>query len=260
MCHPIRVSSIMNFIAHASASTMKTSKRNRLTVESKINRLKCENRSLKLKIKKLKAEKIILFGEKKKLQKLYCAAIHVNKHVKVEELKKRYATVPGGNLVYDNYENIFDKTTLDKLRKLKNGKRSDSTFILICMRSLFTNVQDLRSKTACGRNKNGISPEKYGHIKDIFLERLLHENITDEEFNQRHVRLNALINTAINNIIRSADHKVFGPSLQTTKNLKLMPYNAAPADTHQIDAIKNSTFTNINVLTELNAQEVIMPF
>lgn len=121
---------------------MKRKVKNRLLVEN--NRLKCEITRLKLKVKKINAEKVILMRDKKKILKLYTAT-NVNGNLDIEEMRKNYTNKAScGIPAYDSYADILDKTTLDKLRKIKHGKRNDSTFVLNCMRGLYKNVQDLR--------------------------------------------------------------------------------------------------------------------
>lgn len=62
---------------------------------------------------------------------------------------------------------------------------------------------DLKSVRACGRKDNTIlSPEKRKIIDDIFIERLAHFSIENTEFNERYVRLNGLINSAVHNMLR----------------------------------------------------------
>lgn len=86
----------------------------------------------------------------------------------------------------------------------------------------------------------------------------MQKKITGEEFEKRYVRLNTLINTAINNIIRSANQKtVIVSSKQTAENLELMSFDASHVDSHSIDVKKNQTEPNINVLADLNTQMVI---
>lgn len=214
---------------------MEQKRENHLHVQNK--QLKSENTSLKLKVKKLKAEKVILIAEGKKLKKLYRSACST--HVKgVKPLEKNCAI---GGLLFEGHKHIFDETTLEKLRRLKNGKRGDSTFILHCMRGIFKSVDDLKSKTACGRMKKGIPPETLKTINDIFLERLSQENISDEDFHQRYVRLNALVNSAINNMQRATSHS----SKENT-----ISFN--------VTTCPSPTVPKSNILTEWNIHEVIM--
>lgn len=163
--------------------------------------LKFENQQLKSENYKLKTENAKYLSDMKNLKKLYHKACssYVNKDLKIKLLEKKHQSV---GFLYDDFKDTFDGTALKKLRALKAGKRNDSTFILRCMQALYSSGDELKNKTACGKSGQGMSPEKHKIVADIFMERLISESITDEQVNERHHRLNTLVNYAIANISR----------------------------------------------------------
>lgn len=65
-----------------------------------------------------------------------------------------------GNVLFNSFDDIFGEDVLKELRKLAGSKMSDSTFILKCMRKLYSESEVLKSKTASGTDgKSTVSPE-----------------------------------------------------------------------------------------------------
>lgn len=66
-----------------------------------------------------------------------------------------------------------------------------------------SDLEKLKKTSACGRSENRkLSPEKRIFIEDIFVERLSNAQLDDAQSSERFSRLNELINSAINNILR----------------------------------------------------------
>lgn len=167
--------------------------------------LKAENTQLKMLLNNMKAENENLNSELASLKNLYDTACknYIHKDFAAELVKKK--CVPAKLSFSDHKENLGEMT-ITQLRKIKGDKRSDSTFILTCVKKLFEN-NSLKYVTACGRNMSAIMlPEKRQIINDLFVERLAREQIRNEELNERHKRMNTLINSAINNILRVKFH------------------------------------------------------
>lgn len=188
--------------------------------EQKVNEnLLLENQKLKLQLNEANTKIEQLIKENKKcqndlvsLKKLYNATCrsYVQKDFKIKLLEKNVSkgneTNVEKDLMYEQHNGIFDEQTLIKLRSVNGAKRSDSSFVLICMRKLYENsLSTLHLKSACGthKGKTVISPEKRRIIESLLLERLSSEATSDEDANLRYLRLNDLINNAINNICRT---------------------------------------------------------
>lgn len=173
---------------------------------------------LKKKYADLQAENKRLLEENNKykndlisLQKVHSAMCrqYVKKDMKIHILQKKI--IPG-NVLFNSLDDIFGEDVLKELRKLAGSKKSDSTFILKCMRKLYSESEVLKSETASGTDgKSTVSPEKRKAIEGIFLERLSSENLNDIEINERFMRLNILINSSINNNLRrkASYHNIF---------------------------------------------------
>lgn len=171
--------------------------------------LKAEISGLKTKVVDLETQNKALSTQNKKLRddltalkKLYNATCqnYVQKDLKIKLLaKKNLSTTP----LYDDFKHSLGPDTLKVLRQLNSSKRKDSTFILTCMKKLCGNDDNLRNIRACGRMENSIlSPDKRKIIDGIFIERLSNETTENAEFNERYMRLNSLINSAVNNMLR----------------------------------------------------------
>ena len=112
--------------------------------------------------------------------------------------------------MFERYKTVFGQKIIVQLRALDSSKKRDSSFILLCMKTLFGNVEQLKYVTACGhknrsgqQQKSNLPPEKRKILDDIFIERLRSIEEIDEEMVQtRHHRLNVLISYAISNIVR----------------------------------------------------------
>lgn len=181
-------------------------------------KLLAENAILKLQLIDANAEITKLRIENKKIsedlasvKRLYnqtCRS-YVQKDFKIKLLEKANETKKSTNgepkVLYEQYEQILGAETLIKLRSVKGMKRNDSTFILQCMRQLYKDPKMVRLKSARGSGnvKSTISPDKRQLMENIFADRLSNEDIDEREFSVRYIRLNDLINSAINNIRRA---------------------------------------------------------
>lgn len=183
-------------------------------------RLKAENGELKVQLAKIK-------GENEKLtqqhRKMYCDWIALKRMS--EANNKNYAqtilkhklharkSIPKPRL-FDRFESEFDANTLERLKRIDNSKKRDSTFILECMRNLCRNKEQLKNVTACGRKNKAkqhnsiLSLDKREILDDMFIERLSIEKIDEVEVRERYLRLNTLINSAICNIVRVSGAEV----------------------------------------------------
>lgn len=173
-------------------------------LKSELNEAHSKIRGLTIENKKIKED----MASMKKLYNQTCRS-YVQKDFKIKLLEKNKQNNNNDNteskLLYEQYEEMFDAQTMVHLRSTNGKKRSDSTFISICMRSLYPNPDRLHLKSAkgTGKNKSEVSPNKKEIMNNLFTERLLNENITEIEFNERYSRFNDLFNTAINNIRRT---------------------------------------------------------
>lgn len=177
-----------------------------------IERLKKENTTLKEELNNAKLQIDQLTKDNKKyhsdlvsLKKLYnttCQS-YVKKEMQLKILEKKQ--MPHAEIdrpLYDSYNNTLGESTVQQLRVIGGNRNRDSTFVLTCMKSICEN-KNLKDFTACGRTKNGhMSPDKKKMMEDIFFERLINLQLDEMELNERHLRLNCLINSAINNISR----------------------------------------------------------
>lgn len=77
------------------------------------------------------------------------------------------------------YGNLFSGDQLDKLESITITKSNDSNFILTAVRDLYAGkFETVKGKSAAGRNKNPITPEKCSALREIFRKRL--SNIQDK--------------------------------------------------------------------------------
>lgn len=177
--------------------TMQSADEKDIVVENQI--LIAENKQLKLELQ----TKISDFDKLQKENEM-CRS----------ELKK-YRLDKQKNLeacIFDDCEATLSMDILKQLECLENSRRNDSTFVLTIMRQLYSNkVEELKSKTACGRgNSNGIISQKNRNmIENHFAERLTKANLAEQEWSERYFRLNELINSAINNLLRQKVSKGF---------------------------------------------------
>lgn len=101
------------------------------------------------------------------------------------------------------YGEFFSEDQLENLESIENSKSNDSKFILTAIRQLYADkLETVKGKSAAGRSKEPLSPEKGTALKEIFGKRL--DNIGDsKEKSARMKKLNAHINCAFANISRS---------------------------------------------------------
>lgn len=98
---------------------------------------------------------------------------------------------------------FFSKDQLEKCESITCVKSHDSKFILMAVRELYTNkLETVKEKSALGRTKNAMSPEKYSALKEFFGNRL--KNVDDPiERKSRMDKFNTHINSAFGNITKS---------------------------------------------------------
>lgn len=194
---------------NANTSTPPIAPTQPLSGSTQLAHLQCEYDSLRCKFVELQTDYSNVVAENQKykkdlaeLRKLYNAAcrVYVKKDMAIKLLQKRSES---GGLLYDGFKEQLGDAVLKNLRKLSGNKRSDSTFILHCLRKLYTNPEHLKSKSAAGTvGKNMISPDKCEIIENIFIERLHADNLQGPEIEKSSICLNKLINDAIYNITR----------------------------------------------------------
>lgn len=140
------------------------------------------------------------------LKKLYNATCqsYVKKEIQLKNMeKKQMSHAEIHESLYEGFKHTLDESTIQRLRVIGDKRCADSTFILTCITKIYGNEANLNEVSACGRKKNKImSPAKRKLIDDIFFERLVSLNLDETELNERHQRLNSLINSSINNISR----------------------------------------------------------
>lgn len=126
---------------------------------------------------------------------------------KFEKLKKLKRNRIPNNTTFSRYKSELGQFTINRLKRIDNSRKKDSTFILECVRKLFANDKQLESVTECGRNsmmqrKTRMSPGKRKIVDEIFIERLSIDKIDETDVKERYLRLNSLISNAIGNISR----------------------------------------------------------
>lgn len=187
--------------------------------------LKRENERLKLELQELQSKNQQLIKENTKykndlvqMRKLYNTAFrtYVKKDMQIKLLEKKVVST---GLIFDAHKNELGEKVLKKLRMLGGDRKSDSTFVLKCVRRLYESNHDkLKKKSITGSaDTETITPEKKQIIEQLFFERLSNERIEEDELQQRLSRLNNLLNSAIHNIQRSVVNKT--PTSKTKKPL-----------------------------------------
>lgn len=170
-------------------------------LQQEFDSLKCKFEELQIDYTKVVEENKKYKKDLTELRKIHNATCRgfVKKDMKIKLLQKKFED----GLLYDRFKEQLGDNVLKALRKLSGNKRSDSSFILHCLRKLYTNPADLKSKSAAGTDgKDMLSPDKRDMIESIFLERLQTEQMQDSDIEERFVCLNKLINDGIYNITR----------------------------------------------------------
>lgn len=97
----------------------------------------------------------------------------VAKDIKIESLLKNRAGGAEENIItpvlFKNFENKIESSTLKQLRSFQEGQNYDSSFVLMLVRHFYAeNINVLLSKSASGsgKSKTAVSPEK----KKLFME------------------------------------------------------------------------------------------
>lgn len=130
---------------------------------------------------------------------------HSNSVETVFKPKKPTTKCDSRSQMFGRFKRILGAATIERLNKLDGSMKRDSTFILECTKKLFGHDEQLKHVTAIGRKQRHLitlSTAKQKFFIDIFMERLSAQQIDETESNKRFGRLNALINNAINNILR----------------------------------------------------------
>lgn len=123
----------------------------------------------------------------------------VSKDLKIQQLKKRN-TPEEKNILFASFEKDVGLEVLKEMRKVPEGKKSDSQFIHSIVRLLHPELRDLVNKSAVGTmGKEPISPKKKDFILKMWEERLLSEEKDADAMQKRMKNVNHLINTAIYN-------------------------------------------------------------
>lgn len=87
-----------------------------------------------------------------------------------------------------SYGRYFTENNLAVLRGISYGKFYDATFIRNCLLFLYkNNLSALKTKSASGKSKEPISPEKIMVMESMFRERI--EAIPNIKLPEKHVRL-----------------------------------------------------------------------
>lgn len=167
--------------------------------ETEIQILRAENIKLKEKLIEMKAQNDLLNEQNKQLTDDFTAIKNMCGQdglvIKLLEAKK----IPTSQLFINKFA-ILGHETIAELEQLDASEQKDSTFVLKCMKKIFENDEcSLNTVSASGREKNAIDKTT---IDDLFIQRLANLNIEYKQMTQRYSRLNKLINSAKNNIIR----------------------------------------------------------
>lgn len=121
------------------------------------------------------------------------------------------------SILFDQFNEIFAENQLSTLRSIDKSKKGDSTFILNCLRFLYSHdLAKLEHKSVTGKSKTGdpkepITPQKLNQIQTVYVERLndLKLERTDQDEREKKFRNHvhrAIIN--INNAQRNAKENI----------------------------------------------------
>lgn len=168
-------------------------------------KLKAENEKLNAEIVCLRKQNAKKEKDLKNLLKIHkeTCRMYVNSEMKFK-IQTKKVNVQNEEVLYETFKIVFGENILKQLRKIQGEKNRDSSFILICIRALFKDI-DLKSINAKGirRGKSALPSEKREIIERIFSERLASIKLTDGEQIERYMALNRHINVAIANINRA---------------------------------------------------------
>lgn len=182
------------------------------------------------------------------------SAINLNKDIKIENLTKQLkktsldpplkfdaidsplkfdAKENGNQTLFSEFDGVFSKQQLKKLRSIPSGKKKDSTFVLACMRFLYPDTNILKNRSVTGRTfkkekKREMTPTKVKFITKILNERLVSENGLDQF--DRLERVNKLMKDAIMKL----------------KPSKQMPIEIEPNDNQVVAAQPIETYPKAN--------------
>lgn len=141
--------------------------------------------------------------------------VNLEKDLKINQLMQaKSSTRNNSALISEQFSQYFEKSELQQINSVKFGPRNDSRFILTIMRCLYKeNERDkLQNRSAHGQKYKGeskleISIEKKNIMKSMLVERVSYElgpksEITSD-FSDRIKRFNALVKSAIHNIMKN---------------------------------------------------------
>lgn len=146
--------------------------------------------------------------------------LNLKKDIEIEALTRQISMVSinsrPSDTLFNEFDGIFQKEQLNKLRSIPSGKSRDSTFVLTCMRFLYPYQNDLLNISVTGRKaknekKQKMSQENLEILKKMLKQRLLSEDSLDAlSISKRMKNLNKLIKDAI--------YKIKSPKIQAKKS------------------------------------------
>lgn len=103
-------------------------------------------------------------------------------------------------LVFNGFAGILKDAELATLRSIKKTKTGDSSFVLTCLRSVYSdNLEVLRNRSVKGlsKTKPRLSSHKFDTMKSMFGERLSNLDLSKTECDDRKKLFDRHLNYAI---------------------------------------------------------------
>lgn len=139
-------------------------------------------------------------------------AINLNKDIEIVRLSKKVEAVSlecrNDQSLFSEFRNTFSEIQLKELRSVPSGISRDSTFVLKCMRFLYTDASVLLHISMTGKPFKQQKKEKMCEKNVDVIKKILNQRIASEEIDLINVsirmrRLSKLIRDAIDTIRKS---------------------------------------------------------
>lgn len=139
-------------------------------------------------------------------------AINLNKDIEIVRLSKKVEAVSlecrNDQSLFSEFKNTFSEIQLKELRSVPSGISRDSTFVLKCMRFLYTDPSVLLHISMTGKPFKQQKKEKMCEKNVDVIKKILNQRIASEEIDLINVsirlgRLSKLIRDAIDTIRKS---------------------------------------------------------
>lgn len=154
-----------------------------------------EELSRELTAERQKNEKLVNDLKKSSVIVKQACAINLSKDVQIEnltqQLKNAKLNLPSKNMhteaiemnptLFNEFGNFFNSNELKQLRSVPSGKSRDSTFVLKCMRFLYTDLAVSANRSVTGRSFKGQKKQAMSPWKSTLIKKMLGQRLDTED-------------------------------------------------------------------------------